>query len=94
MVISRSVETFGHSELTVGHTKPIHHDEASSSTVKLVAMIHGTEQLAASSSSSGASPIKQRNWNCVPYVTDSCFKIWRRMTRILRYCDDLREVAG
>ena len=61
MVISRGVDKYV-TELAADHTKPIHYDEASSSTGKLVAIKQRTEHLKASSFSSPALPIKQRNW--------------------------------
>ena len=55
-------------DLAVDHTKLILCDEPSSSTEKFVPMKQRTEVLKTSSSSSFASPIKQRNWKDMPSV--------------------------
>ena len=49
-VISRGVDKYV-TEFAVDHTKPVHVDEAPSSTGKLVAIKQGTEQLTAPGSS-------------------------------------------
>ena len=66
MVISRSVDKYV-TGLSEENKKPIHCEEASSSTEKLVAM-EQREQLFPSSSSSSTLPIKKRKWKDFPSV--------------------------
>ena len=96
IVFSRRVDKYV-TELSEENKKPIHYEEASSSTGQLVA-VERRQQLLPSSSSSSHLPIQQPKWkdiSAVPKVVgDGCRRISKRTTRILRHEGYPREDDG
>ena len=96
IVTSRGIDKFV-TEPPEVNKKPIHYEEASSSTGKPIAM-EQREQLVPSSSSSSTLPIRQREWNdisAVPQVMDdNCRRISKIMTRIVGHDGYPREDDG